>query len=136
MAESSPTYPLVVDGVGEFVFYRRNMRRQIAIEVEVARLTEGVSVTGNLAVFIEALATIKALTAESPSSWNPSESDPFDPESWERVVKVGAALREKEVNFRSGPKGSGAGASSTDEGESGILVPAPIQPPSNGPAVS
>jgi hypothetical protein len=55
-----------VEGIGEFTFAKRNMRRNIAIGVETARLNEGVEVGEFLEVFIAAWATLKCLTISAP----------------------------------------------------------------------
>lgn len=128
MNDAASTYALTVDGVGEFVFSKRNMRKMIAIGVETSRLTEGVEVEPFLALFIEALATVKTLTVEAPDGWDPNESDPFDSDSYDRVMKVWGALRDKETSFRAGSKGQSAGTGTASIGDTGVLVSPKIQP--------
>jgi len=107
-------FPLTVEDVGTFVFARKAMREQVSIAVEYARLTEGVpEVVEILGDIPEAMATIKVLTVSAPEGWDADTLDPEDKESYEKIMKVWGALRDKLAGFRKskhhGSEGEGEG---------------------------
>lgn len=104
-------YPVTVDGIGEFVFKRRTMRLQLAIEVETARLSEGVALPNDVAIFIAAVAELKVLTEAAPKGWAPDEADPYEPEAYSKIIRAWRALSEKEGSFRRGAEKDAAAAS-------------------------
>jgi hypothetical protein len=109
MADVVQKFTVTVDGLGEFVFARRNMRRNIAIGVETSRLNEGVDVGEFLEVFIAATATLKCLTVSAPDGWDIDEMDPFEADSYSKVMSAWSALRDKEESFRKGAEAPSAG---------------------------
>lgn len=131
MSDQSPTYPLKVEGEGGFIFARRNMRLNITIGVELARLGEGVVLDEFLEVFIMALATLSVLTVSAPPRWTPEEFDPFEPDSYSRVLKVWSALRDKEESFRETPKAPGQGNGAGAGVDVGVLVPEKVPAPAD-----
>jgi hypothetical protein len=84
-----------VDGIGVFVFANHDMRAEIAISVEYARLSEGVDLGGFIAVFVRAIAELKALTLDAPQGFRSDQLDdldPFDDDIYARVLAVWNAM--------------------------------------------
>lgn len=96
-----------VEGIGTFTFGRRRLADEVKIQVEYARLTEGVQPTPWLDLVATWLATLKILTVRAPDDWDIDEMDPLDEGTYSRLMKVHAALREKEDSFRRGAKQAG-----------------------------
>lgn len=98
-----------VDGVGRFVFAKRTMRDEISIQVEYAKMLDGVEPTQWLSVVCGWLSVLSVLTVRAPDGWSLDldDLDPMDPEVYERLSKVHAALVEQERSFRPGPKPRG-----------------------------
>jgi hypothetical protein len=122
-------FTVPVEGIGAFTFAKRSLRDELAIGSEYSRLTEGVDTpTPWLEAVAGWIAALKVLTVEAPKGWNIDELDPLDPETYAKLRKVHAALREKEGSFRrpggAGGKADGQGVGSDD----GVRVPAPVQP--------
>lgn len=110
-------FPVSVEGVGNFVFARRNMRDELRIASEYSRLTEGVETPTN---YLQNVATwfsvLKVLTVEAPHGWDLDAMDPFDDETLDRVVLVYAALRAKEGSFRSAKRADGKAPGQAESG--------------------
>lgn len=103
-------FALPVDGVGTFTFGRRTMADEIKIQVEYARIIEGVEPTEWLSRVGGWISTLKVLTVRAPEGWDIDEMDPLDPEVYEDMMLVYLALRAKEDSFRRKPgTGSEAG---------------------------
>lgn len=101
-------FQATVDGIGTFTFAKRRMRDELAIASEFSRLTEGVEMpTTYLSSVAGWISTLKVLTVRAPDDWDIDEMDPLDPDTYEKLVKVHTALREKEGSFRSGSKPKG-----------------------------
>lgn len=102
--QESPTeFVADVDGIGQFTFARRTMRLEIKAKVEFRRLTEGEPLDEFTMTFLEAIADLKTMITDPPKGWRPEDIDKFDPfddESYGKVLKVWGALREKERPFR------------------------------------
>lgn len=131
-APGAKEFEVHIEGVGAFTFARRNMRRELAIASEYSRLTEGVDTPS---AFLETVAgwisTLKVLTLRAPDGWELDELDPLDDESYAVLVKVHAALREKEGSFR---RRSGAAVQANRPGNVGddsLLVSPEVQPSAN-----
>lgn len=92
-----------VEGVGTFSFGRRTMRDEIKIQVEYARLIEGVEPTEWLAVVAGWIATLRVLTVAAPAGWDIDEMDPLDDQTYARLAKVHQVLVDKERSFRRQP---------------------------------
>jgi len=90
-----------VEGVGAFTFGRRTMQDEIKIQVEFARLIEGVEPTQWLQTVCGWIAALKVLTVFAPEGWNIEEMDPLDNKTYTNMGLVYDALREKERSFRS-----------------------------------
>lgn len=103
-------FSVPVDGVGLFVFGRRTMADEIKIHVEYSRLTEAVNPTPWLDQVATWLATLKVLTVQFPEGFDMETLDPLDEDVYAKLLKVYAALTEKERSFRRGAgKASEAG---------------------------
>jgi hypothetical protein len=95
------TFDVDVDGVGHFVFRRRSLRDEFRVQAEVSRLTEGIQPADNeVWRFAQAVAAIKVLAVKVPDGWDIDKADPFDSGTYERIIKVSEALREREAFFR------------------------------------
>lgn len=132
MSTQVQQYSVEVEGVGVFSFARRNMRREMAIQAEYSRLTEGVATpTPALDILAGVISTLKALTLSAPAGWNIDEMDALDDEVYGRLMRVHAALRAKEDSFRRGNEAGGQGARPGDGGQHAVPVPAAVQPATN-----
>lgn len=95
-------YTVNVEGVGTFAFARRTMRDEIAIQVEYARIIDGVEPTMWLASVGGWLSALRVLTVRAPDGWDLDALDPADPETYAKLLRVHDALTEKERSFRQG----------------------------------
>lgn len=103
-------FPLDVEGVGHFIFATRDMRTEMRIAAEYSRLTEGVDTpTTFLAQMATWMSVLKVLTVEGPAGWNVDALDPLDQDTYDKIIKVYAALRAKEQSFRGGAPAAGKG---------------------------
>ncbi len=100
-------YTVSVEGVGMFAFGRRTMRDEIAIQVEYARIIDGVTPTDWLALVGGWLSALRVLTVRAPDGWDLDDLDPTDPETYSKLSRVYDALTEKERSFRQGTKPAG-----------------------------
>ena len=105
-------YTVIVEGVGMFAFGRRTMRDEIAIQVEYARIIDGVTPTEWLALVGGWLSALRVLTVRAPDGWDLDTLDPTDPETYSKLSRVYDALTEKERSFRqwAKPAGEASGA--------------------------
>lgn len=107
---SSTDFDVTVEGVGVFTFGRRKMADEIAIQVEYARMIDGVQPTDWLALVAGWIASLKVLTVRAPAGWDIEEMDPLDDETYGRLMRVHAALVEQEHSFRGKHAAGGEGA--------------------------
>jgi hypothetical protein len=108
--QQPPQYELHVDGIGTFTFARRTMRLEFKIQAEYSRLTEGVETpTANLDYIAGVFSALRVLTLAAPEGWNLDDLDPLEQSDFEKVIRVHAALRDKEGSFRRKPAAAGAG---------------------------
>ena len=105
-------FTVKVDGVGTFTFGRRTMRDEIAIQVEYARIIDGVEPTAWLQAVGGWLSVLRTLTVRAPEGWDLDTMDPLDDETYARLSNVYEALVDQERSFRRGskPAGQGSGA--------------------------
>ena len=105
-------FTVKVEGVGSFTFGRRTMRDEIAIQVEYARIIDGVEPTAWLQAVGGWLSVLRTLTVRAPEGWDLDAMDPLDDETYARLNKVYEALVDQERSFRHGskPAGQGSGA--------------------------
>lgn len=99
-------FSIPVDGIGTFTFARRKMADEIKIQVEYARMIDGVEPTQWLALVCGWMAALKVLTVRAPEGWDIDEMDPLDDDTYAKLGRVHAALIEKERSFRKGEKPS------------------------------
>lgn len=92
-----------VPDVGSFTFGQRTMRDEVAIQVEFARMIDGVEPTAWLEMVCGWISTLKVLTVRAPDGWDLDELDPLDDESYAKMHAVHQALGEQERSFRRGP---------------------------------
>lgn len=101
MAEATTQeFELNVEGVGNFVFLKRNFAREFAIQREYARLIDGVKPTEWLSSVGTWMSTLKVLTVKAPDGWVLEELDPLDDATFAKLFKVTEELRAKEDSFR------------------------------------
>lgn len=124
---SKTDFTVEVQGIGNFTFGRRTMKDEIKIQVEYARIIEGVEPTEWLQSVGGWLAAFKVLTVRAPEGWDIDEMDPLDQETYTRMALVYAALREKERSFRSGSQQTGEVERSGTVENGGVLVPQEIR---------
>lgn len=105
-----------VDGVGNFTFGKRTMADEIKIQVEYARIIEGVEPTEWLSRVGGWISTLKVLTVRAPEGWDIDEMDPLDEKVYEDMMLVYLALRSREDTFRRKP-GTGSEEGSEAPGE-------------------
>lgn len=116
-----------VDGLGEFVFGRRKMGDQFAIEVEFARLTQGVQPTEWLKLVGEWMSSLRILMVKAPTGFDLDELDPLDDDVYNTIGKVFRALRAREESFRQKPPAGGQ-AGRPDPVPAGDLLVSPQVP--------
>lgn len=121
-------FAVKVEGVGSFTFAKRTMRDEIAIQVEFARIIDGVEPTSWLQAVGGWMSTLKVLTVRAPEGWDLENLDPLENDTYAKLNRVYDALAEKERSFRSN-QGSGSEAGRAGQGQDGgVLVPAQVQP--------
>ncbi len=125
----SPTdFTVNVENIGTFVFARRKRVDEIKIQVEYARMIEGVEPTGWLATVAGWISDFSVLTVKAPDSWNIDEMDPLDDLTYANMNRVHKALRAKEGSFRSSATKDGAPERLGDVANNGVLVSPQVQP--------
>lgn len=111
-APKNTDFDLTVEGVGRFVFGRRTMGDELAIQREYSSIIQGVTPTDWLMTMAGWLSVLRVLTVRAPEGWNLEEMDPLDEATYANLFKVYTALRDKEGSFRLGqkvaPEGNGA----------------------------
>lgn len=120
-----------VEGIGRFIFARRTLADETKIQVEFARITEGVTPTPWLGTLVDWQCTLSVLTVNSPPDWNVDEMDPLDDDTFSRLNAVYSALRAKELSFRRKPKQGGEGDRPANGQDNGVLVPPEVQSAAN-----
>lgn len=108
-------YTVTVENVGTFTFAKRTMRDEIDVQVEFARIINGVEPTAWLEAVGGWMSTLRVLTVRAPDGWDLDGFDPFDPETYAKLRAVHSALVEKERSFRlkpaAGSEGTGQASS-------------------------
>lgn len=123
-------FTVVVDGIGSFTFARRTMADEIKIQVEYARIIEGVTPTEWLSRVGGWISTLKVLTVRAPDDWDLDDMDPLDEKVYEDMMLVYMALRAKEDSFR-GKHGAGSEEGSEAQGENDRLLVSQTVPADN-----
>lgn len=101
-ASKTTDFDVTVEGVGRFVFGKRTMGDELAIQREFADILQGVQPTDWLMTMAGWLSVLRVLTVSAPAGWDLDEMDPLDESTYERLFKVYTALRDKEGSFRPG----------------------------------
>ena len=112
-APQDTDFTVRVDDVGTFTFGKRTMRDEIAIQVEFARLIDGVEPTAWLQAVGGWVSVLKVLTVRAPDGWDLDGMDPLDDETYAKLKRVYDALTEKESSFRRPKKPAGEGSGAT-----------------------
>jgi len=99
-----------VDGIGNFTFGRRTMADEIKIQVEFARIIDGVEPTAWLSTVGGWLSVLRVLTVRAPADWDIDGMDPTDDETYAKLARVYDALIEQERSFRRKPESVGEGS--------------------------
>lgn len=123
------TYTVPVDGIGTFQVLRRNMRVEMRIGAEFARLTEGLEATQMSKLHAQVaglIADLKVLIHEGPDGWDVDEMDPLDAESYVQLVAVHKEVRAAEDRFRGRIPRSGEAAGAGNGQEPGVVVPGQV----------
>lgn len=108
------THVVDVAGVGSFEVRRPIMRTAIAVEVEYARLTEGIEVVPpDLAYICRVLSYLKVMVVSAPDGWDVDNVDPYDEGEVSKLREVHDALTEAEARFR---QGAGKESQTSSEG--------------------
>lgn len=101
----SETYMVEVPEVGSFEVRRPVMRTAIRVEVEYARLTEGVeSLPVDLKVICRIMSYLKVMVVSGPDGWDVDNIDPYSDDETSRLREVYEAVTAEETRFRSGGK--------------------------------
>ena len=96
-------FQVPVEGIGTFTFGRRTPRDVFMIRGEYTRLTNGnVTDDGHLADMTAlAFVSIQQLAVQMPDGFSLESIDPVMTDDWEpKLLRIFAALREKELSFR------------------------------------
>lgn len=104
-------FTVQVEGVGTFTFGRRTMGDEIKIQVEYARIIDGVVPTEWLQLVAGWISTLRVLTVRGPEGWDIDALDPLDAESYAKLRDVHSALVAKEQSFRGKHEGHSKGTS-------------------------
>lgn len=103
-------FTVPVENIGDFVFGKRTMKDEIAIQVEFARMIGGAEPTAWLNAVCGWIAALRVLTVTAPEGWDIDEMDPLDEDTYAKLMRVYDALTEKERSFRSERKGDSEAA--------------------------
>lgn len=115
---SQNDFTVQVPDVGYFTFARRKMSDEVAIQVEFARIIDGVTPTQWLEIVAGSISALKVLTVRAPEGWDINELDPLDDDSYAKLIAVHSALTSKEQSFRrskiTGSENEGQGTGDND----------------------
>lgn len=100
--EAESDFFVDVEDVGPFRFGKRTMRDEIKIQVEYARMIDGVEATQWLSLVAGWIAALKVLVVKAPDGWDIDSMDPLEDETYAKLGRVHSALINKERSFRSG----------------------------------
>lgn len=104
-------FTVTVEGIGRFVFGKRTMGDELAIQREYADIIGGVTPTVWLETMGGWLSVLRVLTVRAPDGWDLDEMNPLDEDTYARLHQVYTALRDQERSFR-GSKGTAGEAAS------------------------
>lgn len=106
-------FTVPVEGVGQFTFGRRKMGDELAIQVEFARIVQGVEPTAWLQAVGGWMSALRVLTVFAPEGWDLDELDPLDDATYAKLSRVYDALTDKERSFRRGANTGSQGSRET-----------------------
>ncbi len=99
-----------VPDVGSFTFGKRTMGDEIAIQVQFAKMIDGVEQpTMWLQTVCGWLAVLRVLMVRHPDSFDMDDLDPQDDATYAKLAKVHDALITKERSFRRPKNSAGEG---------------------------
>lgn len=133
-APSATDFLVPVEGLGDFMFAKRQMSDEARIQAEYRRITEGLESPGPWLNLVGTwLSTIKVLLVSAPDpKWGaPDGLDPLDEDTYSELARVYTALSEKERSFRRKPIQGGAATGQADGHVGRLLVPPKVQPSSD-----
>lgn len=123
-------YSVTVEGVGTFTFARRKLSDELRVQAEHSRIIDGVE---QPTVWLHSLATwmstLRVLMVAAPIGWDLEELDPIEPDCFEQISSVYAAMRVKEDSFRKKSGTGREGASQANREDGGVLVSPEVQSP-------
>lgn len=120
-----------VDGIGRFIFARRNVGDVYKIRGRYTVLTDGhYDAEGNMAdLGALGFVTIQTLLVSGPPGFDLEALDPILDDDFDtKVMSIFAALRAKELSFRPQPKAGSEGAGAGAGGDVRTVVPQEVQP--------
>lgn len=121
-------FTVPVDGIGTFTFARRKMADELKIQVEYARMIDGVEPTQWLSLVAGWMSALMVLTVKAPDGWDLDELDPLDDESYANLKRVYDELMQKEQSFRPGHGKAGQGQRPGAGEDGAVLVSQEVQP--------
>lgn len=123
-------YDVQVEGIGKFKFARRSLGDELKVQVEYARITEGVmQPTPWLYSLGTWLSALRVLMVAAPDGWDMEAMDPLEDDTYDQIKKVYEAMREKEDSFRRKPGKASEASSQGDGQDRRVLVPEEVQSP-------
>lgn len=129
-------YYIDVNGIGRFRCARRSLSIEVEVQREYASMAGGVAPTAWLMTLAEYLSTLRVLIVDAPEGWDMENMDPLDDETYQKLGRVFAALREREETFRGKPRTAGQAESPANGEHSGSVVSPDVPPATEQPAVS
>lgn len=121
-------YSVPVEGLGNFTFARRTLNDELRVQAEYSRIIDGVD---QPTVWLHSLATwmstLRVLMVAGPAGWDLEELDPIEPETFDQISSVYAAMRAKEDSFRKKPGKGSEVASQADVKDDRVLVSTEVQ---------
>lgn len=124
---SNTDFTVQVADVGSFVFGKRTMRDEIAIQVEYARLIDGVTATDWLVTVCGWMAAFKILMVAAPEGFDIESLDPLDDDTYRQMALIHSALRQQEDSFRGKQKPAGEAVGSGTVQDDRVLVSEKVQ---------
>ncbi len=106
---SETDFIVQVEGIGSFTFGQRKLSDEIAIQVEFARIIDGVEPTAWLQTVGGWMSVLRVLTVRAPADFVLDDLDPLDDDTYAKLAKVHDALSEKERSFRRSKNTAGEG---------------------------
>ena len=103
------TYPVEVEGVGNFVFRRRTYADRAKVANRTLAILGGVPEHPYLLDEASKIAELELLIVEAPSGWDIATLDPLDDEDVAQMARVHGRFAEEETRFRGAFKAARGG---------------------------